>query len=203
MLARDRMAASLPPSDAPAPPNDELDDVTLARAQSGETSAFRSLVERYQGRVQRMLWRMLDPAGRGAQVDDLFQETFLRVFRALPRFEARSARLSTWILTIATRLALNELRRPSSPRLDEALIERVAAPERADAGLDRQAAAAVLRAALASLDPDHRAVLLLREVDGLDYEDIARVLEVNLGTVRSRLSRARARVRAAFGEEEP
>lgn len=201
MLARDRMAASHPPQ--ASPPGDELDELTLARAQRGEAPAFRALVERYQGRVQRLLWRMLDPAGRGAQVDDLFQETFLRVFRALPRYEARSARLSTWILTITTRLALNELRRPANPRLDDALAERLAGLERADADLERQAAVDTLRAALASLDPDHRAVVLLREVDGLDYEELARVLEINLGTVRSRLARARARLRAAFGEGEP
>jgi RNA polymerase sigma-70 factor (ECF subfamily) len=198
MLARDRMVA--PPAPRSSPP-DELDDVTLVRAQRGEGPAFRALVDRYERRVQRILWRMLDPVGRAAQVDDLFQETFLRVYRALPRFAPGAARLSTWILTIATRLALTELRRRAPASLDAGHADTVEARDRSDAGVERQAAVDALRGALAALDPDQRAVLLLREVDGLEYEEIARVLEVNVGTVRSRLSRARARVRAAFGAE--
>jgi RNA polymerase sigma-70 factor (ECF subfamily) len=182
---------------------DELDALTLARAQRGDEAAFRMLVARYEKRVHRIVWRMLDPVGRGAAVDDLCQETFVRVFRALPRFTAGgSARLSTWILTIATRLALNELRNAKGRVIDagDPGVDQIAAVERADAGLERRDTARIVRAALASLDPDHRAVLLLREVDELDYEEIARVLDVNVGTVRSRLHRARARLREALGE---
>ncbi|MBE7451655.1 MAG: sigma-70 family RNA polymerase sigma factor [Kofleriaceae bacterium] len=89
----------------------ELDDLTLHRAQRGDHGAFRALVERYQGPVWELVWRMVAPAGLGARAEDLAQETFLRVYRALPGFDPTGpARLSTWIFTIATRLALNELR---------------------------------------------------------------------------------------------
>ncbi len=195
MLARVRMA------DLPQKPADELDDLTLARARAGEPAAFRGLVERYQRRVHGVLFRMLDPSGRAAQVDDLFQETFLRVYRALPRYVPGPARLSTWILTIATRLALTELRRPLAQAPPPDVEQQAWTGEAPDAGIERRAAETLVRTALAALDPDHRAVLVLREIDELDYEEIARVLQINLGTVRSRLSRARARLREAFGED--
>src|SRR5687767_11573356 len=87
-----------------------LDELTLRRAQRGDDRAWRELVERYQGPVHALVWRLL--AGRARhRVPDLVQETFVRVLRALPTWDVGgSASLQTWILTIATRLALNELR---------------------------------------------------------------------------------------------
>jgi RNA polymerase sigma-70 factor (ECF subfamily) len=87
--------------------------VTLSRAKRGDREAFRTLVATYQDRVFALLGRMLFASGRVWLVEDLAQETFARVFRALPREDGRT-RLSTWILSIAARLALNELRRSSS-----------------------------------------------------------------------------------------
>src|SRR3954469_2340369 len=91
---------------------DELDELTLRRAQRGDDRAWRDLIERFQPPVHALIWRLL--AGRARhRVEDLVQETFVRVLRALPGFDlAGPASLSTWILTIATRLTLNELRRP-------------------------------------------------------------------------------------------
>src|SRR5512146_2445596 len=96
----------------------ELDELTLRRAQRGDQRAWRDLVERYQQPVHAVIWRLL--AGRAQhRAPDLAQETFVRVLRALQRFDpAGPAKLSTWILTIATRLALNELRRPEPAVLD-------------------------------------------------------------------------------------
>lgn len=89
----------------------ELDEVTFQRAQRGDAGAFRSLVELYHLRVHALLWRMLEHSHGGARVEELTQETFLRVYRHLGHFNTSGqARLSTWILTIATRLALNERR---------------------------------------------------------------------------------------------
>src|SRR5436305_15156560 len=95
-----------------AAPAEPPDDVTLRRAQLGEERAWRDLIERHQQPVHALIWRLL--AGRAQhRAPDLTQETFVRVLRALPKFDpAGPAKLSTWILTIATRLALNELRRP-------------------------------------------------------------------------------------------
>jgi len=173
----------------------ELDDLTLARAQRGEDAACRALVVRYQRPVFALLSRL---AGRG-RVEDLAQETFLRVFRALPRFDRGGpARLSSWILTIATRLALDELRR--TPRVEVPLDDQQPGGARADETAERRALARDLQRAFARLAPDQRAVVLLREVHELDYEEIARALDLDLGTVKSRLSRARASLRLALGE---
>jgi len=182
----------------PEPHRAELDDVTLARAQRGDESAWRALVERYQRPVFALLSRMLSPVARRDLVEDLAQDTFLRAFRALASFDrAASGRLSSWLLTIATRLALDELRRRRVPA--EAL-QPVHFQAAAPAGPDRRLLAGLTRA-VEALSPDHRAVILLREVHGLDYEEIAAALAISVGTVRSRLSRARAELRTALSED--
>jgi RNA polymerase sigma-70 factor, ECF subfamily len=167
--------------DAVVRERDELDDVTVARAQRGDDAACRALVERYQARVFALLGRMV---GRTGPVEDLAQEAFLRVFGALPRFAVDGpARLSTWILTIATRLAVDELRRrrPSEPE---------PVPESIDP-IERHALGQVLEAAIAALPVEQRVPFLLRELHGLEYREIAETLELDLNTVKSRLFRAR------------
>jgi RNA polymerase sigma-70 factor (ECF subfamily) len=184
-------------------PRGEIDDVTLARAQRGDAAAWRALVEHYQGAVFALLGRMLG-GGRRAIVEDLAQETFLAVFRQLASFQATgAARLSTWILTIASRRAIDELRkRPASPvPADDIASERAA--DRADDALERRRIAAAIDRALAELSPEHRAAFVLRELHGLEYADIARALEIDLGTVKSRLARARDGLRRALAEVQP
>ena len=184
-------------------PAQELDELSLVRAQRGEDAACRLLVTLYQRRVFALLSRLLGPAGRGALVEDLAQETFLRAFRALPQFERGGpARLSTWILTIATRLALDELKR-HVPRLVpiDALARSVpAAGASASDESERRALSGSLARAIAELGPEQRATFLLREVHELSYEEVAAALEVDLGTVKSRLSRAKSALRAALAE---
>ncbi len=192
---------------SPAETSSELDQLTLARAQRGDERACRTLVECYQRRVFALLSRFVGARGRAAEtaahgVDDLAQETFLRVFRALPEFSpAGPARLSTWILTIATRLALDELRR--RPSVLAPLDETVPAPHRADEPSERAALGRAIERAVRALSPDHRAVFLLREYHGLEYDEIARALDLDTGTVKSRLSRARAALRDALAEVRP
>src|SRR5262245_48554442 len=114
---------------------DELDEVTLARARRGEAAACRMLVKRYGRMVFALGWRMLAGRGGNAAVEDLAQETFLRVFRALPGFKSDGpARLSSWILTIAARLCTDELRRrplPTAP-LEEGIAVAAPAPSALD-----------------------------------------------------------------------
>jgi RNA polymerase sigma-70 factor (ECF subfamily) len=180
----------------------EIDDLTLARARRGEGPAFTALVQQYQGAVWAYLWRMLGPAATTAVVEDLFQETFLGVHRGLPRFDpAGVARLSTWILAIATWVALHRRRAmrrdavaASGPELDDGGAQAH--------GIERRTMVAALVAALEALSPDHRAVLILREFHDLEYDEIARALHLEVGTVRSRLHRARESLRRAF-EEKP
>jgi len=168
-----------------------LDDLTVRRAQRGDEQAWRALIARFEQPVHALIWRLL--AGRVRhRVEDLAQETFVRVLRALPAFDlAGPAALSTWILTIATRLALNELRRPETRTLEA----EPAGTERADHATERQRLAAAIAAGIAELPEPQRAVLVLREYHDLDYADIASMLELDLGTVKSRLARARRALR--------
>ena len=184
-------------------PANEIDELTLRRAQRGDQAACRALVERYQRPVFGLLHRMLGPT-RSDRVEDLAQETFLHVFRSLAAFAPLGpARLSTWILTIASRRAVDELRRSGrtgeTADLDEA---QVASTERADEGARRSALAARVAAAVAALAPEYRAAFLLRAYHGFDYGEIARALECEIGTVKSRLSRARAELRRALREDD-
>jgi RNA polymerase sigma-70 factor (ECF subfamily) len=190
--------ATLPASDAKR----ELDEITLARARGGDPAAFEALVRHYQDAVFALLWRVLARRAQRALVEDLAQETFLAAYRALPRFASDGpARLSTWLLTIATRVALKSLRgpRPIGP-MAEALEDLLAAPERTDAALETRQLAAEVRAALDGLSRHHRAILILREYHELDYVEIARALEIDVGTVKSRLARARAALKRALEE---
>lgn len=168
------------------------DAAWLAAAKRGEPAACRALVRRHQRRVVGTLRAILGPAGRQGVVEDLAQDTFLRAFRALSRFDGEgSARLSTWLGTIATRVALNELRRRRPPMV---VLDTVAEALPAHDESVTPVAAAIERA-IAGLSPTYRGAFVLRELHGLDYAEIADVLEVDLGTVKSRLSRARATLR--------
>ena len=179
-----------------------IDELTLRRAQRGDQRAWRDLIARFEQPVFALVWRLLVGRARH-RVEDLTQETFVRVLRALPRFDPQGpASLSTWILTIATRLALNELRRPEPAALDSA--EEPAGDVRADDASERSRLAAAIASGVDALPDAQRAVLVLREYHDLDYADIATVLEVDVGTVKSRLSRARTALRdhlaaAGFG----
>jgi RNA polymerase sigma-70 factor (ECF subfamily) len=182
---------------AHASPSTELDDVTLRRAIRGEQEAARLLVVKYQTRVFALVSRML--AGRGrATVEDVAQETFLDVFRRLEKFDpAGSARLSTWVLTIAARRAIDELRRQRPALVPEP--ERVG-ESRADERVVRREIVGAIEAALRDLSPELRAAFLLREYHGLEYAEISKALGIDLGTVKSRLSRARAALREKLAE---
>ena len=178
----------------------DLDEVTLARAKAGDPRAQAALVHRYERPIFSLLWRMVG-ANREV-VEDLTQETLLRALRALSGFEYDGrARLITWILTIATRLALDHIR-ASRPRGDLASVPGgvpVSLP-RPDQEADRRALAGALVQAVDALGPPFRAAFLLREVHGLSYEEISLTLSIDLGTVRSRLSRARAALKATLAE---
>lgn len=176
--------------------SDELDDVTLARARRGDRAAQAALIDRYAPRVYALLGRLL--VNRPDLVDDLAQDAMLKVLRALPAFDpAGPARLSTWILTVASRTGLDALRRCGRelPLAEELPAARGAADEQLE---QRRLAWRVARA-IGALPAEQRAVLLLRGYHELEYAEIAAVLGVELGTVKSRLGRARAALRAALG----
>jgi RNA polymerase sigma-70 factor (ECF subfamily) len=191
---------SRPATPAPAAEG-ELDTATLRRAQQGDEAAARVLVRRHERAVFALLGRLLGT--RGGLAEDLAQESFLRVFAALGRFDpAGPARLSTWILTIAARVALDQLRRRAPGFEPLTALHDHAGPQRADDQLRRRKLAAAIEAALADLAPEYRVAFVLREFHELEYPEIAAALDIDRGTVKSRLSRARAALRIALAEQD-
>lgn len=181
----------------------ELDELTVASAQRGNSRARRALVERYQRPVLALVSRMLRGRGDAALVEDVAQETFLRVFRALPNFDRNGpARLSTWILTIASHRTIDELRRRKldTRPLESPSATNLVAQARADETAERKMLARVIARAVDELAPEYRAAFILREYHGLEYAEIATALGIDLGTVKSRLNRARRRLREALEE---
>lgn len=180
----------------------ELDETTIARAQRGDRRARRALVERYHRPVIALVSRLLRGQADPGLVEDVAQETFLRVFRALPSFDRNGpARLSTWILTIASHRTIDELRkrRIETRPFDPSSFE-VAAVDRADATAERMRLSRLITEAIEGLSPEYRAAFVLREYHGLEYSEIAQSLDIDLGTVKSRLNRARSRLRQALME---
>jgi RNA polymerase sigma-70 factor (ECF subfamily) len=170
-----------------ASPGDDPD--LLGRLRAGEARAFEELVVAYQHRVFGVALRML---GSRAEAEEIAQEVFVRAHRALAEFRG-DARLSTWLYAIASRLCLNRLA-ASDRRLrreGEETLLRLPADTDPAAGVERREVEAALHRAIEGLPEERRIVVVLRDLEGLSYEDIAQVLGLELGTVRSRLHRAR------------
>jgi len=175
------------------------DDKSLIEAcRAGNTEAFGVLVTRYQDRLYPTIFRL---TGCADEARDLLQDAFLRAFEKLDRFQGESS-FYTWIYRIAVNLALSGRRRrrpvlrlsrepggvPIDPPYDSAESDPSAPLQRAER--DR-----MIQDALNALAPDHRAVVVMKEFDGLQYEEIGAMLEIPIGTVRSRLHRARCELR--------
>jgi RNA polymerase sigma-70 factor (ECF subfamily) len=165
----------------------------LERLRAGDRDAFETLVISYQHRVFGVALRML---GSRAEAEEIAQEVFLRAHRALGEFRGE-ARLSTWLYAIASRLCLNRLASPDRrvARGDDALADVPAPLPDAAAAVERAELDAALRQAIAELPEERRIVLVLRDLEGLSYEEIAEALALELNTVRSRLHRARQQLR--------
>ncbi len=162
----------------------------VTRLRAGEARAFEELVRGYQHRVFSVALRML---GSPAEAEEVAQEVFVRVHRSVGEFRGE-ARLSTWLYAITSRLCLNRLattERRMIRRGEETLLRLRATTAGPDADLERGEVEAALSRAIAELPEDRRIVVVLRDLEGLPYEEIAHSLGIELGTVRSRLHRAR------------
>jgi RNA polymerase sigma-70 factor (ECF subfamily) len=183
-----------------APKLKELgDSEVVARFMAGESRAFGELVSRYHVRLLNFVYRTI---GDRERAEDLVQETFIRVYRHLHRFD-QSRKFSTWVYTIAGNLAKNELRNRSRNPLvlfqtlksswdaDHRPLEWEDNTYRPDDLFRKRHLRETIDKAVAQLPDHHRIVFVLRELEGKTYEEIADITGVNLGTVKSRLNRAR------------
>ena len=175
-----------------------MTDQELVRAaQQGDQGAFARLVEANQGKIYNLCYRM---TGNPDDAADLTQEAFLNAWRGLAKFGGQSS-FSTWLYRLAANACIDFLRREKrrsalSMTLEDGededhqadLPDERWSPERE---LERQEAHRALQAGLAALSPEHRQVLLLRETEGLSYQEIAQCLDLEEGTVKSRIARAR------------
>jgi RNA polymerase sigma-70 factor (ECF subfamily) len=180
----------------------EPDLAVVERARRGDHAAFRVIVVAYQDKVHDLLARMLAGIVSLAEVEELAQETFVRVYRALPKFVPEGpGRLTRWVLVVATRYGIDVLRRRRlmTEPLDGAEPGRPALVAN-DAATHGYLAGALARA-VASLPAPYRAAFVLRDHYGFEMEEIADVLDIEVGTVKSRLSRARAALRAALEDD--
>jgi RNA polymerase sigma-70 factor (ECF subfamily) len=161
--------------------------------------AFRAFVVRHERMVFALLSRMLKS---GPEVEDLAQETFVRAFRAFPSFDPNGpAKVSTWLLTIAVRLALDLLKKRKLTVVE--VDENVPAGKTPETTLEQRQLGDALSAAATTLPDDQRAVLVLSDVHGLSQSEIAGALEIPENTVKTRLFRAREKMRAAMSEWRP
>lgn len=170
----------------------------IERAKAGDSQAFGILVERYQRRVVGVAMAVVHNQDDAIE---LAQETFVRAFENLPKFESRSS-FSTWLYRIAANLAIDFWRREGRHTVlhgEDADIELSKLPStQGDSFREatRTELSERIREALRELTPEHRAVILLREVEGLSYDEISEVLQCPRGTVMSRLHYARSRLRS-------
>lgn len=190
----------------------EVDLELVRRAQAGDVAAFRSLVERHQRRAFAIALGLV----RNEQdARDIVQEAFLRVHKSLPSFQGSSS-FFTWLYRIVTNLAIDLVRRPGR-NVDELEEERQRSSSPGGDGFDpmwmskidgadpvdvlrRKELADRMRAAIDALPSYHKAVILMREVEGLSYEEMAEAMQVSKGTIMSRLFHARQKLQKALAD---
>ena len=197
LTTKDRSRAA---TRAPTSPFEGLDDGRVVQAfLGGDARGFTALVVRYQTRLLNFIYRTI---GDRERAEDLVQEAFVRVHRHLHRFD-QSKKFSTWIYTIASNLAKNELRNRSRNPLvlfqtikkqweaDHRPLQFEDPSSRPDDLYRKRHLRELVEGSVAQLPEHHRVVFVLRELEGKSYEEIAEITGCNLGTVKSRLNRAR------------
>jgi len=168
----------------------------VERCLNGDETSWENMVKSYTRRVYSLCYRF---TGKESEAQDLTQEVFLRIFRSLKSFRAGEGSLSVWITRVARNLLIDHYRRSRMDRMSDSiedqlpvLEEKTALESRTDGMLAGREASELLQSALAKLSPELRETVILRDLEGFEYKEIAKVLKVPEGTVKSRLNRGRA-----------
>ena len=176
-----------------------VEEQCVAQARGGDASAFEELVRMYEAPVYRMALRMC--GGRAEDAQEVAQEAFLAAWRGLPRFRGQ-CRFSSWLYKLTANAAVDHLRRekrrPAAVPLENA--GEPADPHTPQEELERRELHRAVQQALDRLTPEHREVLLLRQMQGLSYQEIGAALSLEEGTVKSRISRAKRQLRTILAE---
>lgn len=181
----------------------DVDAELVARVQQGDKRAFDLLVLKYQRKIMRLLSRMLRDPG---DVEDVAQEAFIKAYRALPQFRGDSA-FYTWLYRIAINTARNwqaaNARRPSAPYVIEtedgetfSQIDNLTDISTPESLMASRQIVETVNSAIGTLPEELRTAIILREIEGMSYEDIAQTMQCPIGTVRSRIFRAREAIAA-------
>ena len=168
----------------------------IERCLSGEQGAWEDLVKMYTKRVYGICYRF---TGRDGEAQDLTQDVFLRVFKTLGSFRAGEGSFVVWLTRLTRNLLVDHYRRSKHDRVTDALEDKIATLEertaqssRTDGMLAGREAGELLQAALQKLSPELREAVILRDLQEMEYREIAQVLEIPEGTVKSRINRGRA-----------
>jgi len=174
----------------------DLDSTLVARCLSGEDAAWEELVRQHTRRVYGICYRF---TGKDAAAQDLTQEVFLRVFRALGGFRSTEGSFATWLTRLTRNLLIDHYRRTRNERVTDSIEEQLprmeeglVASSRPDSVLAGREASELLQGALKKLSPELRETIILRDLQEMEYREIAQVLGIPEGTVKSRLNRGRA-----------
>jgi len=188
--------------DSLPPHSEETDEGLMLRVGRGEKSAFNELVRRYSKKMINLAYQI---TGDRDLAEDIAQDTFFRAYKSAPRY-TEIAKFSTWLYTIAINLCRNELRRRKfkpysleemADREDEGKIRIDIADDRAkpDQDLERKEISRYVRKAIAMVPEKFRVALVLRDIQGLAYDEIGSILHLPEGTVKSRINRGRLKVK--------
>ncbi|MBX3743251.1 MAG: sigma-70 family RNA polymerase sigma factor [Akkermansiaceae bacterium] len=191
--------------------NDPDEDFRLvARAQGGDLKSYDALITRHRGKIFAMIRNMIH---QEADAWDLSQEVFIKAWQALPRFEAK-ARFSTWLYRIAHNVVYDFTRKRkiesagelndeifNRDRIDPAAVATPGVTEAPDESMAHGELRAKIEAALGKISAEHREVVILKDVQGLSYKEIADAMDCTLGTVMSRLFYARQKLQALLKDE--
>src|ERR1700724_2242462 len=181
------------PQEVSVKASQQFEDLELIhRSQAGNTEAFGELVTKYRAKIYTMLYGMVRNEN---DAWDLAQEGFLQAWRSIHKFEGRSS-FYTWLYRLTVNLAVDSLRRKgrrAEVELDDAIPSSLPSPR---ANYQRNEIRQHINAALAQLSPEHRAVIVLKEIEDLQYQEIAKILNLSIGTVMARLFYGRKKLQS-------